>query len=232
MSCKTEELSIDLLECAGEVGFVQSSSADLDGLANALCCVGVGKCRSIMYASSSIYTITILVLCPETTPRISSKPGSPTGLGPRAGPAMALCTPCSCRLAFTRLVGWVPCSLLHIYPRTMALCSSPVTRCAMSLMPRYCMANHYDSTRTCPRALCIRPGACNSMRDGHWYIRWHPAHMLDGLDCRLDHLHVTQETFRERHEQTRPWSPFNYELYARLIRGEAVVSNRRSARRA
>ena len=66
--------------------------------------------------------------------------------------------------------------------------------------------------------------ACNSMRDGHWYIRTHPAHMLDGLDCRLDHLHVTQETFRERHEQTRPWSPFNYELYARLIRGEAVVS--------
>jgi len=63
-----------------------------------------------------------------------------------------------------------------------------------------------------------------STRDGYWYIRWHPAHMLDGLDCRLDHLHVTRETFRERHEQTRPWSPFNYELYARLICGEAVVS--------
>ena len=63
-----------------------------------------------------------------------------------------------------------------------------------------------------------------SMRDGHWYIRTRPAHMLDGLDCRLDHLHVTQETFRERHEQTRPWSPFNYELYTRLICGEAVVS--------
>jgi N-hydroxyarylamine O-acetyltransferase len=63
-----------------------------------------------------------------------------------------------------------------------------------------------------------------STREGYWYIRWHPAHMLDGLDCRLDHLHVTRETFQERHEQTRPWSPFNYELYARLIRGEAVVS--------
>jgi N-hydroxyarylamine O-acetyltransferase len=63
-----------------------------------------------------------------------------------------------------------------------------------------------------------------STRDGHWHIRWHPAHMLDGLDCRLDHLHVTRETFRERHEHTRPWSPFNYELYARLICGEAVVS--------
>ena len=63
-----------------------------------------------------------------------------------------------------------------------------------------------------------------STRDGYWHIRWHPAHMLDGLDCRLDHLHVTRETFRERHEHTRPWSPFNYELYARLICGEAVVS--------
>jgi len=63
-----------------------------------------------------------------------------------------------------------------------------------------------------------------STRDGYWYIRWHPAHMLDGLDCRLDHLRVTRETFRERHEQTRLWSPFNYELYARLICGEAVVS--------
>ena len=62
-----------------------------------------------------------------------------------------------------------------------------------------------------------------SMRNGHWYIRWRPIHMPDGLDCRLDYLQVTRETFRERHEQTRPWSPFNYELYARLHCGEAVV---------
>ena len=62
-----------------------------------------------------------------------------------------------------------------------------------------------------------------SMRAGHWYIRWRPVHMPDGLDCRLDHLHVTRETFREHHEHTRAWSPFNYELYARAIRGETVV---------
>lgn len=61
------------------------------------------------------------------------------------------------------------------------------------------------------------------MHDSHWSIRWRPVHMPDGLDCRLDHLHVTRETFRERHELTRPWSPFNYELYARSICGEAVV---------
>jgi N-hydroxyarylamine O-acetyltransferase len=62
-----------------------------------------------------------------------------------------------------------------------------------------------------------------SMRDGIWYIRWRPVHQPDGLDCRLQYLHVSRETFRERHEQSRIWSPFNYELYARAIRGETVV---------
>ena len=104
MSCKTEELSIDLLErVLAKLGLSSRPAPTLDGLKRSML-RGVGKCRSIMYASSSIYTITILVLCPETTPRISSKPGSPTGPGPRAGPAMALCTPCSCRLAFR--VSW------------------------------------------------------------------------------------------------------------------------------
>jgi arylamine N-acetyltransferase len=60
-------------------------------------------------------------------------------------------------------------------------------------------------------------------RDGAWYIRWRPVHQPDGMDCRLQYLHVSRETFRERHERSRAWSPFNYELYARGIRGEAVV---------
>jgi arylamine N-acetyltransferase len=61
------------------------------------------------------------------------------------------------------------------------------------------------------------------MRDGHWHMRWRPLHRPEGLDCRLDHLQVTRETFRECHEHTRSWSAFNYELYARLLCGEAVV---------
>jgi N-hydroxyarylamine O-acetyltransferase len=60
-------------------------------------------------------------------------------------------------------------------------------------------------------------------RDGTWYIRWRPLHQPDGLDCRLQYLRVSRETFRERHEQSRAWSPFNYEVYARAIRGETVV---------
>jgi arylamine N-acetyltransferase len=62
-----------------------------------------------------------------------------------------------------------------------------------------------------------------SRRDGSWHIRWRPLHQPDGLDCRIEHLQVTRETFRERHELTRAWSPFNYELHARLIRCDAVV---------
>jgi N-hydroxyarylamine O-acetyltransferase len=62
-----------------------------------------------------------------------------------------------------------------------------------------------------------------SKREGHWYIRWRALHVLDGFDCRIEHVHVTREAFRERHEHTRSWSPFNYELYARSNRGNAVV---------
>jgi N-hydroxyarylamine O-acetyltransferase len=62
-----------------------------------------------------------------------------------------------------------------------------------------------------------------SKRDAYWHIQWRPLHMPNGLECRIDHLFVTRETFKARHEQTRPWSPFNYELYARLSRGDAVV---------
>jgi len=61
-------------------------------------------------------------------------------------------------------------------------------------------------------------------RDGHWVIRWRPAHMTGGLDCRIDSLEVTRQTFHQRHEATRPWSPFNYELYARSVRGDSMVS--------
>jgi N-hydroxyarylamine O-acetyltransferase len=60
-------------------------------------------------------------------------------------------------------------------------------------------------------------------RDGHWSIRWRPLHAPEGLDCRIEQIGVTRETFRERHELTRSWSPFNYELYARVIRGDTVV---------
>jgi hypothetical protein len=62
-----------------------------------------------------------------------------------------------------------------------------------------------------------------AFRDGHWSIRWRPLHKLDGLDCRIDRLDATAAMFSELHEQSRAWSPFNYELYVRLNRGESVI---------
>lgn len=59
--------------------------------------------------------------------------------------------------------------------------------------------------------------------DGRWHIRWRPLHTPSGIDCRIERLGVPPETFREMHETTRAWSPFNHELSARLLRGEAIV---------
>ena len=65
--------------------------------------------------------------------------------------------------------------------------------------------------------------AAGSFRDGHWYIRWRPVHKLQGIDCRIDHFDADVATFRRQHEQTRGWSPFNYGLHARMIRGTSVI---------
>jgi arylamine N-acetyltransferase len=59
--------------------------------------------------------------------------------------------------------------------------------------------------------------------DGRWHVRWRPLHTPSGIDCRVERLGASLEDFHEMHEVTRPWSPFNYELSARLIRGDAVV---------
>ena len=61
------------------------------------------------------------------------------------------------------------------------------------------------------------------MEDGRWHIGWRPLHTPAGIDCRIEHLHATAETFSESHEGTRPWSPFNYELAVRLLTDDAVV---------
>lgn len=59
--------------------------------------------------------------------------------------------------------------------------------------------------------------------NGRWLVRWRPLHKPDGLDCRIETVGASAAEFRARHEETRGWSPFNYGLYLRVIRGERVL---------
>jgi arylamine N-acetyltransferase len=58
---------------------------------------------------------------------------------------------------------------------------------------------------------------------GRWNVRWRPLHMDAGMPCRIEEFDVTAAAFAELHEKTRRWSPFNYQLYARINRGERVI---------
>src|SRR5207247_4036807 len=55
------------------------------------------------------------------------------------------------------------------------------------------------------------------MLDGRSHVRWRPLHTPTGIDCRIEYLDASAATFSEMHEVTRGWSPFNYEVTARLI---------------
>lgn len=59
--------------------------------------------------------------------------------------------------------------------------------------------------------------------DDNWQIFWRPLHMPDGIECRIDYFPSRAVDFQERHEQTRPWSPFNFGLYFRTLRGNKVI---------
>ena len=59
-------------------------------------------------------------------------------------------------------------------------------------------------------------------RDGRWHVRWRPLHNPDGMDCRIESLWATGDEFARFHEDTRGWSPFNYQAYLRRNRGAAV----------
>lgn len=60
-------------------------------------------------------------------------------------------------------------------------------------------------------------------RDGRWHVAWRPFHRMDGFECRLECFGATAEDYQERYEQTRGWSPFNYEASVRANRGEEAV---------
>src|SRR5262249_43690403 len=62
-----------------------------------------------------------------------------------------------------------------------------------------------------------------SKPDGRWLVSWRPLHKTDGFECRFESFGATARDYVERYEKTRGWSPFNFELTARLNRGDRVV---------
>lgn len=58
--------------------------------------------------------------------------------------------------------------------------------------------------------------------EGQLRIAWRPFY-LETFDCRLESLDTSVEEFRNWHEFTRSWGPFNYSLSARLIQGDRMI---------
>jgi arylamine N-acetyltransferase len=61
-----------------------------------------------------------------------------------------------------------------------------------------------------------------SRKNGRWHINWRPLHKVDGFECRLEWFGAGEDEYRDYHDQTRGWSPFNYEVTARVNRGDEV----------
>ena len=56
-----------------------------------------------------------------------------------------------------------------------------------------------------------------------WHLHWRPLHMTAGFVCRYEPVGEDHPDFEHRYDQTRGWSPFNYQLSARLNRGNEVI---------
>jgi N-hydroxyarylamine O-acetyltransferase len=65
-------------------------------------------------------------------------------------------------------------------------------------------------------------GARCEPKGAAWTVHWRPLHLAEPLGCRIDRLGASAADFASLHEGTRAWSPFNFQLYVRLARGDAL----------
>jgi N-hydroxyarylamine O-acetyltransferase len=61
------------------------------------------------------------------------------------------------------------------------------------------------------------------LKDDNWHIHWRPLHKVDGFECRFERFGADAGEFSRFYGQTRGWSPFNFEVYARLNCGDEVT---------
>jgi N-hydroxyarylamine O-acetyltransferase len=54
-------------------------------------------------------------------------------------------------------------------------------------------------------------------------VRWRIVRAPDGFPCRIESIGASAEDFDDYHRRTAEWSPFNYMLTARLVRGDTSV---------
>jgi N-hydroxyarylamine O-acetyltransferase len=59
--------------------------------------------------------------------------------------------------------------------------------------------------------------------DGKPAVMWRMVRAPEGFPCRIERIGAAADEFDERHRRTRAWSPFNYMLTARLMRGGTSV---------
>lgn len=67
------------------------------------------------------------------------------------------------------------------------------------------------------------PNAELRKRNGQWFVWWLPG-IMDGLECRIDSLIATAAEFVHHHQNTKEWSPFNYQLNARIVKDDGVLA--------
>lgn len=60
-------------------------------------------------------------------------------------------------------------------------------------------------------------------QQNRWHLHWRPLHMTTGFVCRYEPLGPDHSDFPDRYAQTRDWSPFNYQVNARINRGDEVL---------
>jgi N-hydroxyarylamine O-acetyltransferase len=66
--------------------------------------------------------------------------------------------------------------------------------------------------------------------EGRPAVRWRTPSAPDGFHCRIERIGAGAAEWDARHERTRDWSPFNYQLTVRLLDGGTAVGVARGRR--